>query len=75
MPGWRLPFEAVLGWEDPSKQEQVLSTQKERGGFSDAANGEVMMFDTVYLVSCFRRLVLWSSMQLFLFVCLVTPAC
>ncbi|CBN79850.1 conserved unknown protein [Ectocarpus siliculosus] len=41
VPGWRLPLEAVLGWQNPSKQEQVLSTQKERGGFSDAANGEV----------------------------------
>ncbi|CAM9570604.1 unnamed protein product [Ectocarpus fasciculatus] len=40
MPGWRLPLEAVLGWEDPSKQKQVLSTQKDRDGFSDAANGE-----------------------------------
>ncbi|CAB1101960.1 unnamed protein product [Ectocarpus sp. CCAP 1310/34] len=41
VPGWRLPLEAVLGWQDPSKQQQVLSTQKERGGLSDAANSEV----------------------------------
>ncbi|CAM9282534.1 unnamed protein product [Ectocarpus sp. 13 AM-2016] len=41
VPGWRLPLEAVLGWQDPSKQDQVLSTQKERGGFSDGGNGEV----------------------------------